>query len=133
VQFFMPRVIHFEIHAADPQRLIRFYGELLGWAFEPSGPPGGYWLIRTGTPGTPGIDGGLLPRRGAAPAPGQAVNSFVCTVDVASATQTLDKVAQLGGAIAMPVIPVPGVGWLGYGRDPDGNILGFMQRDPAAR
>jgi len=27
---------------------------------------------------------------------------------------------------------VPGVGWLAYVKDPDGNILGLLQADPAA-
>lgn len=31
----MPRPIHFEIHAADPERAQRFYGALFGWSFTP--------------------------------------------------------------------------------------------------
>ena len=27
----MNRVVHFEIHAADPERAARFYGEVFGW------------------------------------------------------------------------------------------------------
>ena len=30
-------VVHFEIHASEPQRLIDFYGELLGWPFSQFG------------------------------------------------------------------------------------------------
>jgi hypothetical protein len=33
----MPRVIHFEIHADDPARAIRFYEKLLGWTFSSRG------------------------------------------------------------------------------------------------
>ena len=55
---------------------------LLGWEFNQWGKEP-YWLIKTGEKGTPGIDGGLMPRRGAGPADMQAVNAFVCTVDVA--------------------------------------------------
>jgi hypothetical protein len=29
----MPRPIHFEINAADPQRAIAFYAALFGWGF----------------------------------------------------------------------------------------------------
>ena len=42
-------VVHFEIHASDPQQLIDFYSELLGWTFQDYG--GGdqpYWVIDTG-------------------------------------------------------------------------------------
>ena len=28
-------VVHFEIHASEPQRLIDFYAELFGWKFTP--------------------------------------------------------------------------------------------------
>jgi predicted enzyme related to lactoylglutathione lyase len=28
---------------------------------------------------------------------------------------------------------IPGIGWLGYLKDPDGNIVGVMQSDPSAR
>src|SRR5215813_525790 len=86
----MPRVMHFEIHAEDPARAIRFYESLLGWQFTAWG--GGeveYWLIKTGEDGTPGINGGLVRRRGAID--GQAVIAFVCTVDVTDLAATLAK------------------------------------------
>src|SRR5271154_5487358 len=69
----MPRPIHFEIHAENPQRAIKFYTDLFGWTFSKWNGPQDYWLIKTGEPGTPGIDGGLLPRRGAGDAGDQRV------------------------------------------------------------
>ena len=128
----MSRVVHFEIHASQPERLIAFYSSLFGWRFEPWGPPGIYWVIYTGSAGEPGIDGGLVPRRGPTAAEGQPVNAFVCTVDVASAKDALARATTLGGTIAVPVMAVPGVGWLAYAKDPDGNIFGMMQADPKA-
>lgn len=128
----MPRVVHFEVHASVPERTIEFYTALFGWKFEAFGPPGTYWLIRTGEQGQPGIDGGVVPRRGAAPAEGQPVNAFVCTVDVANAAESLAKAIALGGSEALPIMPIPGVGWLCYAKDPDGTIFGMMQNDPTA-
>ena len=128
----MPRVVHFEVHASEPERLVAFYEALFDWRFEPWGPPGAYWLIRTGSAEEPGIDGGLLKRRGARAADGQAVNAFVCTVDVPSAKDALARALELGATVAMPVDAIPGVGWLGYVKDPDGNIIGFMQQDASA-
>ena len=81
----MSRVVHFEIHASDPERLVAFYTALFGWAIQKWDGPMDYWLIRTGAPEERGIDGGLLRRQGDAPAAMQAVNAFVCTVGVASA------------------------------------------------
>jgi uncharacterized protein len=83
----MPRPVHFEIHAENPERAMTFYRTLLGWKFEQWGKEP-YWLITTGEKGTPGIDGGLQPRRGAGPVDMQAVNSFICTVDVPDVTLT---------------------------------------------
>ena len=128
----MPRVNHFEIHASDPAKLIQFYSALFGWTFEPWGPPGAYWMIMTGGEGEPGINGGLLPRRGALAASGQPVNAFVCTVQVSSARESFDAALSLGGTEALPVSAIPTMGWVGYVKDPDGNILGVMSMDPSA-
>ena len=126
----MPRVIHFEIHAEQPQRAVDFYTQLLGWEFTQwSGMD--YWLIKTGEPGTPGIDGGLMPRQGVID--GTAVIAYVCTVDVADLDATLEKALRLGGQLALPKMPIPGVGWLAYVKDTEGNIFGMMQNDPTAK
>jgi predicted enzyme related to lactoylglutathione lyase len=128
----MSRVVHFEIHASNPQTLIPFYAELFGWKFENWGSIE-YWQIETGTPDQPGINGGLLPRRGPAPVDGQPVGSFVCTVQVESLDDSFAKAQKLGASVAMPKMPIPGIGWLAYVKDPDGNLLGMMQPDPNAK
>lgn len=127
----MGRPIHFEIHATDPEALVRYYSELLGWEFDLQ-PAIEYWLIRTGPEGEPGINGGLLRRPVPGPAGGPVINAFVCTVEVDDLDATLARNAELGGAVALPRMPVTGMGWLAYVLDPDGNILGLLQPDPAA-
>lgn len=129
----MSRAVHFEIQASNPQTLIDYYTGLFGWSFN-KWEGGEYWLIHTGPEEKPGINGGLLPRRGPAPEAMAAVNAFVITVDVADIDVALDKAAAAGsgGAIVVPKMPVPGIGWLGYAKDPDGNIFGMMQEDPEA-
>lgn len=129
----MPRVIHFEIQADNPDRAIAFYSTLLGWEFKKWEGPMPYWLITTGPASTPGIDGGLLPRRGDPPVPGQSVNAFVCTVDIENLDDLLARVPAAGGQVVVPKMPIPGVGWLAYVTDTEGNILGAMQNDPAAQ
>src|SRR5687768_955652 len=123
----MPRVVHFEIHTDDPDRAVGFYAELFGWRFEKWAGPVDYWLIVTGPDGQPGINGGLVRRRGARPAAGQSVNAYVCTVDVPDLDRYLARAGGLGAAVAVPRMPVPGVGWLAYVADPDGNLVGMMQ------
>lgn len=125
----MPRVIHFEIHAEQPERGIAFYQRLFGWEFTKWPGPVDYWTIRTGSE-APGIDGGLVRRRGTID--GEAVIAYVCTVDVTSVDDTVRQLASLGGTMALAKMAIPGVGWLAYAKDTEGNIFGFMQNDPAA-
>jgi predicted enzyme related to lactoylglutathione lyase len=128
----MPRIVHFEIHALDPERLAEFYRSLFGWKISKWDGPMEYWLIETGPKDEPGINGGLMRRQGGSPTDGQAVNAFVCTADVESLDDVLARLEGLGGRIALPRMAVPGIGWLAYVKDPDGNIMGAMQSDPAA-
>lgn len=127
----MPRPIHFEIHASDPERAIRFYTTVFGWTFTPWGPPGMYWTVSTGAEG-PGIDGGLVPRRGPDPAEDAPVNGYALTIGVEDVDRALATALANGGRVALPKMAIPGVGWLVYIKDSESNILGMMHNDPAA-
>jgi len=127
----MGRVIHFEIHAEDPARAIAFYTELFSWEFAKWDGPMDYWLIKTGPDGSPGINGGMVRRQGIID--GQAVIAYVCTIDVASIDQFVKSVPAKGGQIVLPKMPIPGVGWLAYAKDTEGNIFGMMQADKSAK
>lgn len=129
------RVIHFEIHAADPQRAMDFYTAVFGWEFPVwvEDPP--YWGIITAPEGSPetGINGGLMPRQGGAPVEGAAVNAFVCTVQVESYDPIHDKILRAGGLVALPKFALPGMAWHGYYKDTEGNLFGIHEPDPNAR
>lgn len=127
----MARVCHFEIHAEQPERAIDFYQRLLGWKFDKWAGPMPYWLIITGPDSEPGINGGLVQRRGVID--GTAVIAYVCTVNVTSVDETVEQATKLGGVVALPKMPIPGVGWLAYLKDTEGNIFGVMQADAAAQ
>jgi predicted enzyme related to lactoylglutathione lyase len=126
----MPRPVHFEIHSADPDRAQRFYENLFGWTFQSWG-NGDYRLVTTGDQGR-GINGGLVRRRGDPPRGGEPVTSWVCTVDVDDLDAFVARAEAEGGSIALPRMAVPGVGWLAYVKDTEGNILGMMQEDRSA-
>lgn len=125
----MPRPVHFEIHAGDPDRAVAFYTAVFGWKFERWGDVP-YWVITTGE--GDGINGGLVPRVGPAPAESAPVHGFVNTIDVADLDAALGLVTESGGSLAWPKNPVPGVGWLAYVKDTEGNIFGMLQPDSAA-
>jgi predicted enzyme related to lactoylglutathione lyase len=124
----MGRPVHFEIHATDPERSREFYEQVFGWAFQQWGEQP-YWMVFTGGDDKPGINGGMVPREGSAPATGAAVNAFVVTVDVTDLDETIEAALKLGGEVRVARMPVQGVGWLAYLADPDGNLFGVMQAD----
>ena len=128
----MARVSHFEIHADDPQRAINFYQNVFGWQFNKWDGPQEYWLIKTGESDQPGIDGGLLKRMGQPPTDGQAVNAYVCTVLSSGLDADVTQSLSNGGSIAVPKMAIPGMGWLAYVKDTEGNIFGVMQEDATA-
>ena len=127
----MGRVIHFEIHAEDPERAIKFYKTIFKWQFNKYVED--YWLIITGKPEERGIDGGLIKRKGDSPVSGQTVISYVCTIDVDSGDETAKAIEEAGGKIVVPKVSVPNVGRLIYCTDTEGNIFGIIQNDPAAK
>jgi len=127
----MPRVVHFEIHAENPERAVEFYKNLFGWEITKWSGPQEYWLIKTGPDNQRGINGGMIRRHGTID--GNAVIAYVCTVEVASVDATAQKATVLGGTIVVPKMPIPGIGWLAYAKDPEGNIFGFMHNDPNAK
>ena len=125
-------VVHFEIHASEPQRLIDFYSELLDWKFTQFGEMS-YWAIDTGegaigmNASGRGINGGLTQRQGPAPAHGAPVNGcdFVVGVD-GSVDDVFQKGLALGGTQALPLADMEGIGRVGYLLDPDNNVFGMI-------
>lgn len=122
----MPRVVHFEVHSADPDAAAAFYSKIFDWKITKWEGPFDYWMVSTGD-GGPGIDGGIVRRQGGAPASGAAVNGYVCTIGVGSLDETLSAIVAGGGEIAVEKHEIPGIGDLAYFKDLDGNIFGAMQ------
>lgn len=127
----MSRVDSFEIHAEYPQRAILFYQNVFGWTFTRWDGPQEYWLIITGEKNEPGIDGALMKRKGPNPPPQNdyPVISAIITIAVESVEETIKKVTENGGSIAVEKLAIPGVGWNAYCKDTEGNIFGIMEDD----
>jgi predicted enzyme related to lactoylglutathione lyase len=120
----MPRPIHFEIPADDPDRASKFYEAVFGWEISKWDGPMEYWITKTGT--GPGIDGGLMRRQH----PGQGT---VNTMDVASVDDAVKTIEANGGKLVVPKMPIPAMGWLAYCTDTEGNTFGLMQMDKNAK
>jgi uncharacterized protein len=122
----MPRVVHFDMKAKEPQKAIDFYSAVFNWKFVKwDNPRMDYWLITTGEANTPGIDGGL--------GPGEPLRQPINTIGVKDLDTAIEKVKKNGGKILMPRSPIQGVGWFASFEDPTGNQFGLEQDDPTAR
>ena len=122
----MPRVVHFEIPADNPEKVAKFYESVFGWKVEKWAGPVEYWLVMTGNPKEPGIDGGIT--RKEAP-----FTSTVNTIGVASVDEFIEKAKAAGGKLAVPKNAVPGVGYQAYLTDPDGNLFGIHEENKEAK
>ena len=120
----MPRVIHFEIPVDDADRAVAFYERAFGWRIQKWGGPADYWLIDSGDAEEPGINGALTLRSSA--------EHVVNTIGVPSYDEYLAKVEAAGGKALTPKMTVPGVGYMAYCLDTEGNVFGIMQTDESA-
>ncbi len=119
----MPRPVHFEISAENPEELIEFYSKTFGWKFEKWEGPMEYWMISTGE--GPGIDGGLSKR-------GPETQDFN-TLGVEDLDAETEKVVAGGATMIMPKMAIPGIGWFAAFQDAEGNKFGMMQSDMEAK
>ncbi len=117
----MHRVVHFEVSAEDTERAGKFYQGVFGWNIQKWGGPKDYWMITTGANDQPGINGGIFKREG-------PVN-FVNTIDVPNVDEFVAKVIDHGGREVVPKMAIPGVGFLVYCQDTEGNVFGVLQAD----
>lgn len=79
----MPRIIHFEINADDPERAVEFYKKVFGWNIQKWEGPVDYWLITTGKDDQPGINGAIKDRTNQC--------TIVNTIDVPSVDEFTKK------------------------------------------
>lgn len=118
----MPRVVHFEIPADDTGRALAFYEKVFGWKADKWAGPIEYYLLSAKGEGEEGIDGAIMPRDETSP-------HIVNILDVPSIDEYMQLVVDHGGKLMSPKIPVPGVGWVAYVADTEGNLMGMMERD----
>jgi len=132
----MNRVVHFEIHASDVEKLKKFYSDVFGWEMQQMGTEyGNYVVVVTGPgpdkpdelPKNPGINGGMMMRNAPKAPGGVGPNAFVCIVGVDNIDMYIEKAKKAGGTMHMEKMDVPNVGQLAYFADPDGNLFGMIQ------
>ncbi len=121
----MPRPVHFELPADDPERAAAFYTKVFGWTIGKWEGPTTYWLVKTGEAPEMGIDGGIVQRCDEGP---QGQHNVIAVEDLDA---YLARVEAAGGKIVAPRMPIPGIGDIAFCEDTEGNVFGILQPDPS--
>lgn len=109
-------VVRFEVMGQDADRLSRFYGDLLGWRFQPGRTPRYRLLERE--EGAPGIPGGI-----GQTGPGHPT-WMVFYTEVPDLGACLARARALGAEVLMPPVRV-GDTTLAVVSDPEGHPVGL--------
>ena len=54
-------------------------------------------------------------------------------IQVSSVDEYIKKVTEAGGSLALSKMPISGLAWLAYCKDPEGNIFGIYEDDKNAK
>jgi predicted enzyme related to lactoylglutathione lyase len=123
----MNPIVHFELHSPNLEKSLEFFKSVMGWELTNwGGGPKEYWLAKTHEQGTPGVNGGMMRSR-------DADSRTVNTIQVSSIDEYITKINAAGGQIVVPKMPIPGVGYLAYAKDPAGVLFGIMHPDASAK
>jgi predicted enzyme related to lactoylglutathione lyase len=120
-------IVFFEIPADNVAKMKDFYKAVFDWkAIDVPGQDMEYTIFHTvptdekGMLKEPGVNGGLYKRKDAAQVP-------VNYIQVESIEDYLDKAVKNGGKVLMPKMNVPGMGFVAWIADPEGNPVGLIQ------
>ena len=122
----MPRVVHFELPADDPQRAVGFYEKVFGWTITKWEGPFDYWLVTTGSDDELGINGAITPRM----VPEQVTTD---TIGVESVDNSLKRLWKREVPSRSQKKAVLGIGYVAYCTDTEGNLFGVIQPDMSAK
>ncbi len=109
---------HFEFISNDPAKSQAFYEAVMGWSFQQMPNHPDYIGIETGS----GPGGGLMKTPEGCPGPMLGVYFQVDDIDA-----TLAKATENGATVAMPKMPIEGVGQIAVFTDPEGIGIGLFQ------
>lgn len=119
------KVVHFEIPADNPERAVKFYKKVFNWKIETWAGPMDYWLVTAGDEKEPGINGAITPKAN--------LTVTTNTINVPSVDDFVKKIKDAGGKVLQGKMAVPGIGYMAYCADTEGNMFGIMQMDKSAK
>ena len=116
----MPKFVHIDIAAEDPERAAEFYRNAFGWVVTKLPGPVPYQLISTDPVDPTALGAGIGQRE-------QESQHTVPTIEVSSADDYARKIEAAGGTITQPKQFMPGVGNLVGFRDTEGNDFAILE------
>lgn len=122
----MPRFVHIDIAADNPERAAEFYRRAFGWVVTRLPGPMPYWLVAV-DPADPTALGAGIGQRS------EPWQRTVPTIDVADADAAANTIVEAGGSIVIPKTAIPGVGQLVTFKDTEGNVMAVLEADPASQ
>lgn len=122
----MGRVVHFEITAEDPDRAAEFYRKAFGWEVSDWGGPDRYLLATTGAPDKAGINGAITKRQ-------EHLQGVINTIEVDKWETGAKAVVDAGGELITEKSAIPGIGYVAYCLDTEGNVFAMLESNPAAK
>ena len=117
----MPRVIHFEIPAEDPEKIVKFYTDVFGWKIS-QWEKQPYWLVDTKNGDEQGIGGAIYKK--------DWMTATVNTVGVDDVDEYLEKIKKAGGKVVREPMEIPNVGRYAVAADPEGTLFSVMKFSP---
>lgn len=126
----MNPVVHFEMPAADRQRVSDFYSKVFGWQMNMLGPEMNNYILAVTTevdestrmPKNPGcINGGFFPKNQVP----DAVPSIV--IAVTDIRASMKAISDMGGLVHGEPMDIPGVGAYVAFTDTEGNKASILQ------
>jgi predicted enzyme related to lactoylglutathione lyase len=111
------RVVHFEIGCRDRARTADFYSKLFDWSLTEQGP-----ATNIDTKAAESI-GGHITSLGHEPH-----HYTIFYVEVEDLKEQLKKAESLGGKTLVPPVTIPGAGMFAWMADPEGNMVGLLQK-----
>ena len=121
----MGSLVFFELSADDVQRAVKFYRDVFGWKIEGVEEAGDYCMISTGDEDEGAISGAIMERA-------DPYESTINTFDVPNLDSFARKITEAGGEVIAPKQSIPGLGYVQYCRDTEGNTFGVIEYDDPA-
>lgn len=122
------KVVHFEIHADDPERAIKFYQDVFGWEitkFPGSEGSMEYWTVDTKEEN---LKGGLNKREGKVSE--GSPNAFVNYIQVPNYDEYAEKIKKAGGTSINEKVSMENVGTYSQFKDTEGNVFAIIETPP---